>query len=191
MKDKNIFKNIQFLNEDLITTVAAGSILAAMITPALIKNIRNICEKHRKNKEYNKVEEIYKQELKAVGADNLINFMKSMQRDCISHLKMYSSTSRFKNMYKKYLGLIEIKDTDYGDPFSIQITSYQNGLPDNYNYDDIDKDTSWYYDLLNEGKKYLEDKYKNDMKKYGIYVHTGDGDEGTIYICLGKYKKYI
>ena len=42
----------------------------------------------------------------------------------------------------------------------------------------------WYNELLKEGKKYLNVKYKKEIKDLDLNINTGDGDECNIYIDI-------
>lgn len=110
--------------------------------------------------------------------DQLIKLLKKMQTDCVQYLKKYSNSAQFKNKYKKYMYMVDITPEEYGDPYSIQISDYQSGI----DYESGDDNNDWYNELLDAGEKYLKNKYKKEISKYRIRIHTGDGDECNIYL---------
>lgn len=143
-----------------------------ILNEGIVEDIKYKNEPHVKN-------------IRDYGVDNLKKLLKKMQTDCIQYLKKYSNSSQFKNKYKKYMYMVDIIPEEYGDPYSIQITDYQNGIdPDS---DDINN--KWYTELLHAGEKYLKDKYKKEISKYAIIIDTGEGDECNIYINLKYYMK--
>lgn len=80
-----------------------------------------------------------------------------MQDDLVSFLKQYIATNKiFRTAFKKYLYRIDIKPTDYGDLFSVEITPYDDGFDDG-EYDD----NTFLYHLYDVATKYIEFKYKN------------------------------
>ena len=130
-------------------------------------------------------------------------FTEMLQDEGIDFLKKYISKAEFKSKYKDKLYMISIEATDYGDPYSIQITEYQDGVdwdkltewekhnPKITNESDADywkrnpyTNKDWYNELIDECISYLQSKYSKEMIERGISLSSGDGDEGNIYIIV-------
>ena len=128
---------------------------------------------------------------------------KAMQADLFTYLKKYITQKDFKDKYKDFLYLINIKKDGYSEfNTTIEITRQQDGIDWNkvekwqkehkketagLTDEEIDKmnpyyKNDWYTELLDVGSRYLKSKYKKEMRKCRIGVTTGDGDEGHIYI---------
>jgi len=157
-------------------------------------NIVSRYKKKKAEKEKHRLEEMKQKEIKVKELG------KEIQKYGIDFLKKYTSTKQFREKYSDFLYLISIKPTNYGDVCSIEISKTQDGIDWNKvdkweklhedefdNDDDLDKanpyyDNKWYTELLRVGSAAIKSKYKDEIKKYGLTIHTGDGDECQIYI---------
>lgn len=110
--------------------------------------------------------------------NNKNNDIDFMGEDIIKFMKKYIASSEFKKKYAKYLYMIDIKLTDYSDPFSITFTDYQSG----FDYDNDDDNNDWYYEFMDICEMYIKYRFENWKGYIWNSISTGDGDEGTLYV---------
>ena len=190
-------KSMEFSINDINKKYDSGRSKTAAISSykRYIRKLESLKEGLQGNNTNNQVDASFESERKSMA--------KRMQNDLFMYLKKYVSEKEFKDKYKDFLHLINIKkdNLSYFNT-SVEITEWQDGIDsdallqwEKEHEDEIkglDDETvwkmnphtknKWYDELLSEGCRYLETKYKDEMKKYRIGVDYGDGDEGHIYI---------
>ena len=128
----------------IFTECTENNTKESYVTEGLLKNI-----KYKNNPQVKNIREL--------GIGELDKLMKSMQTDCINHLKKYSTSTDFKKKYKDWLYIINIRPEKYGNPYSIEICRDQDGI-----------DSDAVYRWENENK----DKYpeNTDLDKLNPYL---------------------
>lgn len=123
----------------------------------------------------------------------------------VAYLKRYIKENHFDQKYKhsiySYKTCCRI-EKHFVDAYEVQLSNEQYAIdnekaykwehshPGLSCYDAPEFDTKWYYELQEVGEKSVEQIF-NELgydEKYVYGVHTGDGDEGLLYIEL-EYKK--
>ena len=130
------------------------------------------------DKMFDKVKPVDELETDSLSKSERKPYADQMQKETVAFLKTWANNSEFKKVYQKYLHMINIHPTDYGDLFSVTITDYQSGI-DN---DSDDMNTDWYDDLLEAGEFFIKKRFEAWGGIVWSDIDFGDGDEGTIYV---------
>ena len=110
-----------------------------------------------------------------------------MQMEGIRYLKRYIRRSFFWSRYRPYLDLICIQPGTCGNPLSIQVSKYANGIDPtrirvykkNYRLMFRERpkknpyeDSKWCEILLRKGAKYLKRTFRKELKTHHLIVST-------------------
>lgn len=176
-----------------------GSIVVDKITGEHIKKFAN--NKNKTNIKYDykwhwfhKVKYRYNQEKNKFVTEASISDSKRVAIDIrdktIAYLKKIVESDEYQQKWGKFKFFkdnINIYPTEYGDyKASINICDCSPWSVNADEYYDNPKEKQlfhkWYYDLLNKGKNFINNKFSSTLDKYDIYVSLGDEDECTIYL---------
>lgn len=176
-----------------------GSIVVDKITGEHIKKFAN--NKNKTNIKYDykwhwfhKVKYRYNPEKNKFVTEASISDSKRVAIDIrdktIAYLKKIVESDEYQQKWGKFKFFkdnINIYPTEYGDyKASINICDCSPWSVNADEYYDNSKEKQlfhkWYYDLLNKGKNFINNKFSSTLDKYDIYVSLGDEDECTIYL---------
>ena len=206
-----IYKFINYCDDMMIAEESISAILGLSLTTAAVFSVGYVSkelidklkskskdrkEKKKSENEIKKLENIHDERYK-----HLLPLIKKMQKDCISHLKKYSNSERFKKKYKLYKSLINIGISETNDDF-ISVTEYEYGIDfsdaidweekhckEYASKEELEKanpytKNEWYEELLNEGSNYLNRKYHKELNENNIKVYVDSSSWKEICISI-------
>ena len=200
-------KSIEKINEGVGADLALMGVVVAFV--AIREGIRAF--KKKKAEKKRKFEEEEKKKRTVQNPEWIKRRDKvgdELQRRLVQYLKDFVKKNKFDEIYKdsacSYLVACDIKADNMYSNFGVSISEFQSGWADEMDptwakkhkdykvkeewTEDPVYNNEWYYDLLEEGKDKALEIFRSipGNEEFEIYVSTGDGDEGLIYIDIDE-----